>query len=109
MLHIFFTRRVDIFVDLFSSEMATRYGGDCTKSSLENRFRRIRTDASLINDAVKKGIDPITLDIGGPDGAVPIKGGAARGQSIFIHLSIALYILHINHQYFGFLFSNLRF
>jgi hypothetical protein len=57
--------------------MAARFGGDCTKSSLENRFRRIKTDAKLMNNAVAKGVDPINLDIGGPDGVVPIKGGAS--------------------------------
>jgi hypothetical protein len=68
--------------------MAVRFGGDCTKSALENRFRRIKSDAVLINQAFAKGIDPITLDIGGKDGQVPIKGGNG-GQifSVFSHHS----------------------
>ncbi|PBP23364.1 hypothetical protein BUE80_DR005982 [Diplocarpon rosae] len=45
-------------------DLSTRFGGDCTKSAIENRFRRIKIDAKLINDAVKKGVDPITLPIG---------------------------------------------
>jgi len=55
--------------------MAVRFGGDCTKSALENRFRRIKTDAKLINDAVKKGIDPMSLDIGGTDGENAVTSG----------------------------------
>jgi hypothetical protein len=64
---------------MYFSEIAQRFGGDCTKSSLENRFRRIKTDAHLINNAIKKGIDPISLQIGGHDGGIPLKGGTAHG------------------------------
>ncbi|PBP20182.1 hypothetical protein BUE80_DR009006 [Diplocarpon rosae] len=45
-------------------DLSTRFGGDCTKYAIENRFRRIKIDAKFINDAVKKGVDPITLPIG---------------------------------------------
>ncbi|CAL3970304.1 unnamed protein product [Diplocarpon coronariae] len=45
-------------------DISTRFGGDCTKSAIENRFRRIKVDAKLVNDAVEKGVDPITLPIG---------------------------------------------
>lgn len=64
--------------------MSARFGGDCTASSLQNRFRRIKTDAQLVNDAVRKGIDCITLDIGGPDGSHPIRGGIISGQNGFL-------------------------
>ena len=56
-------------------DISKRFGGDCTFSALENRFRRIKKDAKLINDAIGKGIDPITLDIGGTDGEVAVKPG----------------------------------
>ncbi|TAQ86433.1 hypothetical protein B7494_g5243 [Chlorociboria aeruginascens] len=49
-------------------DTSARFGGDCTKSALENRFRRIKSDAKLINDALKQGIDPITLAIGDAKG-----------------------------------------
>lgn len=45
-------------------------GSDCTVSALENRFRRIKRDAKLINDAVSKGIDPLTLGIGSDEGTI---------------------------------------
>jgi len=34
----------------------------------------------LINDAIGKGIDPITLDIGGTDGEVAVKPGKIRAN-----------------------------
>jgi hypothetical protein len=82
--------------------MATRFGGDCTKSSLENRFRRIKTDATMINKAVKMGIDPITLNIGGADGVAPIKGGSSFGQVLSFLIWIS--ILRIP-QFLSWLFS----
>jgi hypothetical protein len=53
-------------------------------SAIENRFRRIKSDAKLIRDALAKGIDPITLPIGGPDGQVApraSKNGHGHGQA----------------------------
>ncbi|KAL3422932.1 hypothetical protein PVAG01_04679 [Phlyctema vagabunda] len=47
-----------------TKDISDRFGGDCTKSAVENRFRRIKTDAKLINDALSNKIDPITLPIG---------------------------------------------
>ncbi|KAH6666957.1 hypothetical protein B0J14DRAFT_490240 [Halenospora varia] len=44
--------------------ISDRFGGDCTRSAIDNRFRRIKDDAKMINEAIKKGIDPITLEIG---------------------------------------------
>jgi hypothetical protein len=61
-------------------DISKRFGGDCTNSALENRFRRIKKDAKLINDAIEKGIDPITLDIGGTDGEVAVKPGRIRAK-----------------------------
>ncbi|RDL36409.1 uncharacterized protein BP5553_05761 [Venustampulla echinocandica] len=64
-----------------AQDISTRFGGDCTKSAIENRFRRIKSDAKLINNAVAKGIDPITLNIGDASGEVAIgsnTGGARR-------------------------------
>lgn len=61
--------------------MSDRFGGDCTKSALENRFRRIKSDAERINEAVRKGIDPIILNVG-DTGRVAIKGGkSGHGQT----------------------------
>ena len=43
--------------------MSDAYGGHCTMSALENRFRRVKVDARKIRDALTKGIDPGTLDL----------------------------------------------
>lgn len=61
------------------SDISDRFGGDSTTSAIENRFRRIKTDAKLVNIALAKGQDPIILNIGGADGHAPIKGGASGG------------------------------
>lgn len=61
------------FIDL-PIEISARFGGDCTKSALENRFRRLKSDAKLINDAVAKGQDPITINVGDTNGDVACKG-----------------------------------
>lgn len=63
--------------------MSAAFGGDCTKSALENRFRRIKSDAKLINDAIAKGIDPITLPIGDISGEVAVKGKNGHGRAEF--------------------------
>ena len=39
-------------------------GSDCSASALENRFRRIKQDSKRINDAISRGVDPLTLGIG---------------------------------------------
>ena len=78
------------------AEIAKRFGSDCTQSALENRFRRIKRDAKLINDAIEKGIDPITLDIGGTDGEVAAKPGKIRGNGQ-AKRSFLLITLHIAH------------
>jgi hypothetical protein len=57
----------------FCSDIAARFGGDCTASAIDNRFRRIKKDAKLINDAIAKGIDPMTLDIGDTSGEVAMR------------------------------------
>ncbi|PMD37335.1 hypothetical protein L207DRAFT_74220 [Hyaloscypha variabilis F] len=59
-------------------DIAARFGGDCTTSAVENRFRRIKKDAHLINESIKKGIDPITLPIGDTDGVAAVRN-AKRG------------------------------
>ncbi|KAE9364597.1 hypothetical protein N431DRAFT_447767 [Stipitochalara longipes BDJ] len=56
-----------------AQDIAARFGGDCTASALENRFRRIKKDAHLINDSIKKGVDPITLPIGDTDGEAAVR------------------------------------
>jgi hypothetical protein len=43
-------------------------GSDCTASALENRFRVIKRDGKRINDAISKGVDPLTLGIGNNEG-----------------------------------------
>lgn len=62
--------------------MSAAFGGDCTASALENRFRRIKSDAKLVKDALAKGNDPITLDIGGPDGSIAPKAKSGSGQAL---------------------------
>jgi hypothetical protein len=54
----------------------------------------------LINDAIGKGIDPITLDIGGTDGEVAVKPGKIRANgreklSLFFEY-IAQYTLDVS-------------
>lgn len=43
-------------------------GSDCTASALENRFRSIKQDGKRINDALSKGVDPLSLNIGSREG-----------------------------------------
>lgn len=43
-------------------------GSDCSTSALENRFRRIKQDSKRINDAISRGVDPLTLGIGSGEG-----------------------------------------
>jgi hypothetical protein len=65
------------------------FGGDCTTSAIANRFRRIKSDAKLINDALANGIDPITLPTGGADFQVPpSRANKNQGQAAF---SVRLY------------------
>jgi hypothetical protein len=45
---------------------------------LENRFRRIKGDAKALNDALEKGIDPITIPTDSLNGK--IGGGKGRLQ-----------------------------
>ncbi|KAF4613410.1 hypothetical protein G7Y89_g15477 [Cudoniella acicularis] len=58
-----------------AQDISRSFGGGCTTSAIENRFRRLKSDAKLINDALKKGIDPITLNIGDTQGEVALKSG----------------------------------
>lgn len=46
---------------------------------MENRFRRIKSDAKQINQAVADGIDVITINVGDTSGAVA-NGGSASGK-----------------------------
>lgn len=64
-------------------DISARFGGDCTKSAIENRFRRIKVDAKRINDAISKGIDPYTMTIDefeGHQGEVASRGENGRGD-----------------------------
>lgn len=88
---------------MFSIDISARFGGDCTKSAIENRFRRIKSDAKLINNAIAKGVDPITLNIGDAIGEVAIgsnTGGARHGQEFGI-------TSHHNTQHIFLLFLDL--
>jgi hypothetical protein len=51
---------------------------------LENRFRRIKADAKLINNAVKDGVDVITINVGDTNGAIAVGKGTA---GFFYHSS----------------------
>ncbi|RDW71480.1 hypothetical protein BP6252_08043 [Coleophoma cylindrospora] len=59
-------------------ELSKCFGGDATKSAMENRFRRIKSDAQLIKASIAKGLDPINISIGEGDGIAHRKGG--RGE-----------------------------
>ncbi|RDW83019.1 hypothetical protein BP5796_04510 [Coleophoma crateriformis] len=59
-------------------ELSKCFGGDATKSAMENRFRRIKSDAQLIKASIAKGLDPIHIPIGEGDGTTHRKGG--RGE-----------------------------
>ncbi|CZR56747.1 uncharacterized protein PAC_06636 [Phialocephala subalpina] len=61
-------------------DIAVRFGGDCTKSAIDNRFRRLKSDAKLINDAIKNGIDPITLNIGDTKGEAAMSGKGSSSE-----------------------------
>lgn len=61
-------------------EIAKRYGGDCTVSALDNRFRRVKADAKLLNDALAQGIDPITITTDSLNGKVGNGKGTKQGR-----------------------------
>jgi hypothetical protein len=84
-------------------EISKRFGGDCTRSALENRFRRIKNDAKLINEAIGKGIDPITLNVGDTDGQVAIMGSKISPGIGQATRSLLLSTLHITHYTLHFL------
>ncbi|KAF7956690.1 hypothetical protein EAE96_004022 [Botrytis aclada] len=54
-------------------KISDRFGGDCTFSAIDNRFRRLKSDAKLINDAVAKGEDPILMNVGDTNGEIACK------------------------------------
>jgi hypothetical protein len=63
---------------------------------LENRFRRIKGDAKALNDALEKGIDPITIPTDSLNGK--IGGGKGRLQpkpDFHIVQYLILYIIMI--------------
>ncbi|KAF7944705.1 uncharacterized protein EAE97_005338 [Botrytis byssoidea] len=66
--------------------ISVRFGGDCTASALDNRFRRLKSDAKLINAAVAKGEDPILMNVGDTNGEIACKG---RGGNELIFFSLA--------------------
>ncbi|KAH8805948.1 hypothetical protein F5884DRAFT_755497 [Xylogone sp. PMI_703] len=99
---IFFgSHAMRIFVQLpalihFLLDIAVRFGGDCTKSALENRFRRIKADAKRMNDAVARGIDPVTLIIGAYDVKdSPSSQGQKLYQFVLVFLSRNFCLLSI--------------
>ncbi|KUJ17356.1 uncharacterized protein LY89DRAFT_583877 [Mollisia scopiformis] len=67
----------DLLIDFSGPDIAARFGGDCTKSAVENRFRRVKSDAKLINDAVKNGVDPITINVGDTSGEAAMSGNGS--------------------------------
>ena len=54
----------DFDFDGFCVGLSKCMGSDTTMSAVENRFRPIKVNARIINDALKKGMDPLTLGIG---------------------------------------------
>ncbi|KAF7887040.1 uncharacterized protein EAF02_003687 [Botrytis sinoallii] len=67
--------------------ISIRFGGDCTASALDNRFRRLKSDAKLINAAVARGQDPILMNVGDTNGEVACKG---KDLSLFAYTNAAL-------------------
>ncbi|CAD6443648.1 ba322ab6-cabc-4c17-89f2-6995816ea521 [Sclerotinia trifoliorum] len=61
-------------------EISVRFGGDCTASAIDNRFRRLKSDAKLINAAIAKGEDPIFMNVGDTNGNVAYKGKGAISE-----------------------------
>lgn len=79
----------------FLLAIAVRFGGDVTLYAIENRFKRIKKDAQLINDSIAKGIDPMDLEIGGANNdAVRVRTPCAKrdaGQTRQFHHFQALF------------------
>ena len=48
----------------FLTEIARNFGGDCTKWGIDTQFRKIKTDAVLISQALANGFDPMTIQVG---------------------------------------------
>ena len=84
------TRSLSDFTDS-GEAISARFGGDCTQSAIENRFRRIKSDAKLMNDALANGVDPFTLPIGGDDAVKAPSGSRGKngdnGPADFLPLS----------------------
>ncbi|EDN97078.1 predicted protein [Sclerotinia sclerotiorum 1980 UF-70] len=53
---------------------------NCTASALYNRFRRLESDAKLINAAVDRGEDPIFVNVGDTNGNFACKGKGAISE-----------------------------
>ncbi|KAF7900418.1 uncharacterized protein EAF01_007720 [Botrytis porri] len=64
--------------------ISVRFGGDCTISALDNRFRRLKSDAKLINAAVAKGEDPILMNVGDTKGEIACKGKGGNELNFFV-------------------------
>ncbi|THV52198.1 hypothetical protein BGAL_0086g00200 [Botrytis galanthina] len=73
--------------------ISLRFGGDCTASALDNRFRRLKSDAKLINAAVAKGEDPILINVGDTNGEV-----ACKGKEVSVLMGSATPASHIQSQ-----------
>lgn len=63
-----------------NSEIADNVGGGTTSAAVHDRFVIHRRDAKLILDAKKSGIDPMTIEIGGPR----LRGGVKACMKIFV-------------------------
>ncbi|KAA8573967.1 hypothetical protein EYC84_005509 [Monilinia fructicola] len=60
--------------------ISVRFGGDCTVSALENRFKRLKSDAKLINAAVANGEDPININVADTNGQNVCKSKGAMSE-----------------------------
>ncbi|KAB8303400.1 hypothetical protein EYC80_004828 [Monilinia laxa] len=60
--------------------ISVRFGGDCTVSALENRFKRLKSDAKLINAAVGNGEDPISINVADTNGQNACKSKGAISE-----------------------------
>lgn len=72
----------------FHVAISLRFGGDCTASALDNRFRRLKSDAKLINAAVAKGEDPILMNVGDTNGEIACKGKGGDESMFFLVFQI---------------------
>ncbi|KIM99632.1 hypothetical protein OIDMADRAFT_55547 [Oidiodendron maius Zn] len=66
--------------------LSQKMGSDCSASALENRFRRIKQDSKRINDAISRGVDPLTLGIGSCEETAHFYGEGLHPKALETHM-----------------------